>query len=143
MVTPLAQPSITYAQTLSGPRPTNTDPRTLLKTEIKDKQILVSTKNVAPGSDLITLSTRNLTDCFNDIITDFFAQPQHSTYSITKSAHGILCSSAGNLILTFRNTTQTKNTRIYTNEWVKNLDAAATSPQRIYSVVAHNVPTTR
>ncbi|KIJ34359.1 hypothetical protein M422DRAFT_263487 [Sphaerobolus stellatus SS14] len=59
MSTPNIQPSTTYAQALSGPRPTTTDPQTLLKTEIKDKKILISTRNVPPGSNLITQTTEN------------------------------------------------------------------------------------
>ncbi|KIJ22784.1 hypothetical protein M422DRAFT_276738 [Sphaerobolus stellatus SS14] len=116
MSTSLVQPSTTYAQALSGPRPAINDPRAMLKTEIKDKQILVSTRNVAPSSDLVNLSTRNLSERFNDIITTFFAQPQQSAYSMTKPIRGITRSNAGNLILTFRNIAETENTRIYANE---------------------------
>ncbi|KIJ30548.1 hypothetical protein M422DRAFT_267884 [Sphaerobolus stellatus SS14] len=80
----LTQPSTTYAQALSGPKPAIGEPRAMLRTEIKDKQILVSTRNVAPGSDLVTLPTRNLSDLFNNAITEFFAQPLHNAYSMSK-----------------------------------------------------------
>ncbi|KIJ22828.1 hypothetical protein M422DRAFT_276689 [Sphaerobolus stellatus SS14] len=102
-------PSTTYAQALSGTRPTSIDPRFMLKTEIKDKQILISTRNTAPGSDLTTLSTGSLLGRFNDAITAFFAQPQHSAYSMTRPIRGITRSNAGNLILTFRHATETEN----------------------------------
>ncbi|KIJ29073.1 hypothetical protein M422DRAFT_269596 [Sphaerobolus stellatus SS14] len=85
----LVQPKTTYAQALSGAGPTVSDPHTMLNTNIKDRQILISTRNVAPGSTMLTLPTRTLTDQFNDTLKAFFAQPQHSAYSMSKPIRGI------------------------------------------------------
>ncbi|KIJ32216.1 hypothetical protein M422DRAFT_266017 [Sphaerobolus stellatus SS14] len=53
---------------------------------------------------------------------------------------GVSRSNAGNLTLTFKMTTDAVRARIHVDEWIKAIDPEATPPQPLFSVVAHNVP---
>jgi hypothetical protein len=75
------------------------------------------------------------------IITNYIENNTENTPPMPQPLRGITKSAAGNITLTFKTLEDASRARVHANEWIRHIDMGATTPQRSYTVVAHNSPT--
>ena len=71
---------------------------------------------------------------------DFFPEPSNGGLVLDHPIKAANRSKAGNVILTFKTVEAAETARIHADGWVHKLSPDATVPQRLFAVVAHNVP---
>ncbi|KIJ27327.1 hypothetical protein M422DRAFT_271469 [Sphaerobolus stellatus SS14] len=131
-----------YAQVLGNHQATSsTLTKQINNPEIKEKQIFISTRNIKKDSELFFLPASEITKRCNDLLMEFFTQTQNGGIPMPTPLRGVSRSNVGNLTLTFKTIADTARARIHVDEWIKAIDPEATSPQPLFSIVAHNVPT--
>jgi hypothetical protein len=94
-------------------------------------------KNVPKNAPIQKWEPAIITRYCSDIITNYFENAPDNT-PMPLPLRGITKSVAGNITLTFKDTEDANKARTSADKWVKEIDPAATTPQRSYAVVVHN-----
>jgi hypothetical protein len=106
--------------------------------DLQEKQIFVLLKAVSKEAPIHNWDSAIATRHCSEVITKYFENAEGGPMELP--LRGISRSAAGNLTLTFKNTSDALRAREHAQRWVKGIDPAATYPERAYAVVAHNAP---
>ena len=132
----------TYAQAAAGNHPRPIPQKPAQNHTIKDRQIFISNKKTVNSRELMEKSHAQIKKLCNDVLTKFFSEPAHGSLSITEPIWATTKTKTGNITLTFKTTDMAEIARIHAEEWIGRINPDATVPQRLFAVVAHNVPNT-
>ncbi|KAF8491555.1 hypothetical protein JB92DRAFT_3128318 [Gautieria morchelliformis] len=101
--------------------------------ELQQKHIFLSMKNVAKDSHILKWEPAVATRYCSGIIANYFERHPEASPPMPLSLRGITKSTAGNITLTFKTVKDANKARAHADKWVKEIDPAATSPQRSYA----------